>query len=155
MAPRNKPTLSKAHKENIRQAALARHAARKEAGLPSPAGLPYVTPPEPAPAAEPVAVPAVAVPPAAIPRILLKDDGSPSLPKPVPAPVVAAVPVVPVDPSLRQAFTAWLRGGKGRDACDPRMSSDPVRLGAELEDRLWLAWQAGHAEGFKSFPLAL
>jgi hypothetical protein len=33
------------------------------------------------------------------------------------------------------------------NASDPRMSRDPVRAGAELEDRLRIAFLAGYAEG--------
>lgn len=154
MPPRTK--LSKAHKEGIRAAALARHAARKAAGLPSPAGLPYITPPDPSPPApaevppseaEPRPVPQAPVVAAAPkpPPVILRDDGTPVPPKPV---VVAPEPPrAPVDPAPRQAFLAWLRTNIGRSACDPRMSSDPVRMGAELDDRLFLAFQAGLAEG--------
>jgi len=149
MAPRLKQTLSKSHKEGIRAAALARHAARREAGLPSFAGLPYAAPVVDAP------VVAVALPPTpvvAVPRpvpqpvrVLLRDDGTPVPPKPVVVP--PEVPRPPVDPAPRLAFEAWLRGPVGRQASDPRMSREPSRMGAELDDRLWTAWQAGVAAG--------
>lgn len=156
MAPRLKETLSKKHKEGIRQAALARHAARKLAGLPAPTGLPYITPPEP-PSSEPVQAPAPVAVPAPVaaavaaappaPRVVLRDDGTPSPPKPRVVVIVPEPPRPPVDPAPREAFTAWLRSRDGLNASDPRMSRDPVRQGAELEDRLRLAFLAGYAEG--------
>jgi hypothetical protein len=136
MAPRIKQTLSKAHKDAIRQAAVARHAARKAAGLPAPTGLPYITPPEP-PSPDPVIAPKPVV---------------------VPEPVVASVEIPPygkVSMPPRLAFTQWLRGREGVSASDPRMSTDAVRFGAELEDRLFVAWQAGYAAGKDTNAIAL
>lgn len=147
MAPRIKQTISKAHKDKIRQAALARHAARKAAGLPTTFGQAYAAEALPVVAVESEPQPPVvaALPKPQPARVLLRDDGTPSPPKPV---VVAPEPPrAPVDPAPRQAFLAWLRTNTGRSACDPRMSSDPVRMGAELDDRLWLAFQAGQAVG--------
>lgn len=140
MAPRIKQTLSKAHKDRIRQAALARHAERKAAGMLAPTGLPYIMPPDP-PAPAPVGEPA-----------------PPAVPEPAPAAVVLPLlipnPALTAPPAPRDAFKAWLRGREGRDASDPRMSSDPVRMGAELEDRIFAGWQAGYAAGRDSVPMA-
>ena len=171
MAPRSKPTISKKHKEAIRASALARHAARKEAGLPSPSGLAYKTEPPVVVAAvayeRTVALaPALATPygtptlpetpppgtpaPAAAPRVILRDDGTPSLPKLPPSPkALPEAPRPPVDPAPRLAFTAWLGSPVGRGASDPRMSSSPSRMAAELEHALWLAFRAGLVEGGK------
>lgn len=183
MAPRSKPTISKKHKEAIRASAIARHAARKEAGLPSPSGVAYKTA---APAADhtmaehgtfrglyktvpasheetghnpayftpttsPSETPPLGPPaPAAAPRVILRDDGTPSLPKLSPPPkTLPEAPRPPVDPAPRLAFTAWLGSPVGRGASDPRMSSSPSRMAAELEHALWLAFQAGLAEGGK------
>lgn len=132
MAPRNKPTLSKAHKEGIRKAALARHAARKAAGLLSPSGQSYITPPAP-PAPEPVVTPKPAEVPVAAPAAAVAEKLAADVAAPVAAP--------------RDAFKVWLRGREGRDAIDPRMSTDAARMGAELEDRVWAGWQAGYAAG--------
>ena len=152
MPPRTK--LTKAHKEGLRQAALARHAARREAGLPSFAGMPYAAPVVDAPVETPpvesvvLPPPPVVVAPVAPPlpaRVILRDDGTPVPPKPVVVP--PEVPRPPVDPAPRLAFEAWLRGPEGRNASDPRMSREPSRMGAELDARLWLAWQAGVVAG--------
>lgn len=144
--PRTK--LTKEHKQGIREAALLRHAARREAGLPSPSGQNYapvvapVSPDSPATPA-PHVIPAryVVAPrpdrPAAS-RVILRDDGST-----VPAKVIPEVPRPPTDPAPRQAFQAWLGTANGRAASDPRMSASSARFGAELEQSLWLAWQAG------------
>lgn len=143
MPPKNQ-ALSNSAKDEIRKAALARHAARKEAGLPAPSGQPYKTPDAPAVAPTPVTPPA----PAPTPRVILKDDGTLSLPKPSPPVVTAPEPPRPLpDPAPQLAFAVWLRGHEGRSACDTRLSHDPVRLGAEIEDRLRIAFLAGHAEG--------
>ena len=90
----------------------------------------------------PVAVPKPVVAVAA-PRVILRDDGTPVPPKPIP--VVEPTPPVIVNPAPRRAFMAWLRGKDGRDASDTRMSTDAVRFGAELEDRLFIAFTAGLA----------
>ena len=166
MPPRTK--LTKAHKDGIRVAALARHAARKAAGLPSFTGQAYATPATPAvPLPAPVTMvrlggpvsssppagvdapwphpPAAAAPPRRAPLVRLRDDGTPVPPKPVP--VIPEVPRPPVDPAPRLAFQAWLGGPVGRGASDPRMSPSPSRMAAELEHALWLAFQAGQAVG--------
>ena len=120
--PAANSTMSPEAKEALRAAALARHAERKQAGLPAPSGKPYITPPDPTP------------PPVVEP------------PQPVVVGVpVAAVPAGPLTP--RQLFLAWLRSNPGRDAADTRLSSDPVRFSIELEDRLFIAFQAGLKEG--------
>lgn len=112
--------ISKSHKEAIRQAALKRHAERKAAGLPNPLGKPY------------------------------KKDPPPVVEIVVPEPVAAPAPVVVVPagpPTPRQLFVRWLSSNAGRNASDTRVPTDPVRFGADLDDRLWQAWQAGYAEG--------
>ena len=126
--------LTQAHKDELRAVALARHAARRAAGLPAPTGIPYNAP-DVATVVAPVVVPRPA------PRVILRDDGTVAPPKPVP--VVPEVPRPPVDPAPRLAFQAWLGGPVGRGASDPRMSSSPSRMAAELEHALWLAFQAG------------
>ena len=128
--------LTQAHKDELRAVALARHAARRAAGLPAPTGIPYNAP-DVATVIAPVVVPRPA------PRVILRDDGTVAPPKPVP--VVPEVPRPPVDPAPRLAFQAWLGGPVGRGASDPRMSSSPSRMAAELEHALWLAFQAGQA----------
>jgi hypothetical protein len=133
MAPRNKPTLSKAHREAIRKAALLRHAERKALGLPSPFGVAYVTSPAILPSVVPEAVPEM------VPNVAMEPLKVESF--------VATATVQTVSPqSPRDRFKAWLRSRQGVQACDTRMSQDPVRLGAELEDRLFVAWQAGFEE---------
>ena len=61
--------------------------------------------------------------------------------------MVPEVPRPPEDPAPRLAFQGWLSGPVGRQASDTRMSSSPARFGAELEQCLWLAFQAGRAAG--------
>lgn len=134
-------TITKAHREAIRQAALARHSERKAAGLPAPSGLPYIAPPDP-PTPDPVVLPEpVAVPAVAVPAVAAANASPSALPLLIPNPALVA----PLPP--RQAFAAWLCGREGVSACDTRMSRDAVRFGAELEDRLFIAWQAGYQTG--------
>ena len=145
--------LTQAHKDELRAVALARHAARREAGLPAPTGQPYnASVAEVAPVADAAPVAVAVTAPVVVPRpapraplVILRDDGTVAPPKPVP--VVPEVPRPPVDPAPRLAFQAWLGGPVGRGASDPRMSSSPSRMAAELEHALWLAFQAGQAVG--------
>lgn len=116
MPSHNRPTLTKTHKESLRQVALERHAARRAAGQLAPSGKPYAAPVEVVPVVVPV-----------VPEVV--------------------VPVVVLPSTNREVFLDWLRSVAGRNASDTRMSSDSVRFGAELEDRLWLAWQAGQMKG--------
>ena len=131
-------TITKAHREAIRQAALARHSERKAAGLPAPSGLPYITPPDP-PTPDPVVLPE----PVAVPATLALNNALVAQANEM----SAAQPADFGPPPPRVAFTQWLRGREGISACDTRMSRDAVRFGAELEDRLFIAWQAGYQTG--------
>lgn len=134
-----KSNHTKESREAIRQAALARHAARREAGAlaagaAAPTTAPYITPPDP-PAPEPVVVPdPVAVP--AVGTLALNNATAAQANE-----MSAAQPLGPPPPQL--AFGQWLRSREGVDASDTRMSTDRVRMGAELEDRLRIAWMAG------------
>lgn len=127
------PAMTNEHKESLRQAALKRHAERKAAVADTPPPSSYIAPPNP-PALDPAAPPVVT-------------------PEPVPVPVTVTTPLLVPNPALsapvppRESFAAWLRGHEGVAASDTRMSKDSMRFAAELEDRLWIAWQAGYQTG--------
>lgn len=119
--------------------ALARHAARKAAGLPSSNGLPY------ADVVVKVESPvAVVVAEGYIQGTTIKTGGFVA----GPPPTTAVTPALrPAAPAPRALFTAWLSSPVGRSASDPRMPTDPVRIGADLDDRLRTAFLAGFVAG--------
>ncbi len=126
-----KRTMRESQKDAIRQKALARHAERKLA-----AEQAIIMPPDP-PAPTPVVVPE----PVGVPAVTPKEPFTQRVSSPpVPSPEFAAA-LTP--PTPRAAFTSWLRSPAGLNAADPRLSSDRVRMAAELEDRLLAAFTAG------------
>lgn len=138
--------MSKEHREKIRQAAIARHAARKAAEDASPppavkAEPPVVIAAKPAGPAETGTFRGHLKPEGFVPGPPAQTGVNPAY---VDAPP-AEYSLTTVDPS--NLFKSWLGSPVGRNVSDIRMPSDTVRLGIDLDDRLRKAFLAGFNAG--------
>lgn len=126
--------MSNEQRESLRAQALARYAARKEAETASP--------PAPAKAETPASIPVVGAADGTFRGSYQTGESVEGSP-----PVVVANPAYATPAAPRELFKAWLRSASGALATDTRVSTDRVRFAAEIEDRVWLGWQAGYEAG--------